>query len=174
MRKFIIFFGLCLVMLSGCAAGNLNYEKYLGAVEKANKFQKPTFKIECPEAGCKFTSLEYFDPRDKIAIQQKLPHPAWNLVAQGMKYATIGYGLYTFSDLMTTAIEGAGTVYRDSFNTTAGNYTPIRISADRGRIGSTNPRIGDDNRWNYDRSFNDDHHSVVTHPRPEPKPKPEK
>jgi hypothetical protein len=154
-------FILFIILLSSCSTTqvNKNYDAYLNTQKFAIENSKPTFSIKCPKGGCTFTELSYFDPRDKINVKQKNPHPAWAFAGTVVKY---GAGIYIAHDVlgfMGDAVNAAGSSYNNSYNTIGGSNTPITMNNDRGVIGDTAPWTGDDNSNQYDNSFNsDDHH----------------
>lgn len=59
----IIFVLLLVALIVGCSSTPKDNSLALAQI------QQPTFKMECPESGCNFSSFEYNDPNRKIATQ---------------------------------------------------------------------------------------------------------
>ena len=161
MKKPIFLIFIVPLLTFGCSTTgiNQNYNAYLSAKMSILEKSKPTLSIKCPPTGCTFTELSYFDPRDRVSIKQKNPHPAWAFAGTVIKYGTGAYIAHDIVGFMGDAINAAGNTYTNSYNDIGGNNTPITIGNDRGVVGDTYPWIGDDNSERYDNSFNsDDHH----------------
>ncbi len=105
MKKIVVFASLFsfIVVFSGCASMSRDhYGAYLKSAEAMAKHSKPTFEISCPEGGCNFKRLAYNDPRDRVTIAQKAPHPVWKFFGTLVKGTVAVFGFKAISDVAET------------------------------------------------------------------------
>ncbi len=153
MKKIIVFASLfSFVVFTGCASMSRDhYGAYLKSAEAMAKHSKPTFEISCPEGGCNFKRLAYNDPRDRVTIAQKAPHPVWKFFGTVVKGAVAFFGLKAVADVVETVATNSGdSIYTNSNNEIGGDnsYTPLDIATDidtgdGGSIGNMAPWVGD-------------------------------
>lgn len=174
MKKLVVLFTcLALFFMVGCAGKTVNpdYAAYTAAVSDIVKNQPPTFSLKCPPTGCVFKELSYTDPRDRIIIQQKNPHPAWAFASQAVRFGFYGFAAYQITDVLQASLASAGSEYHNSFNEVGGdNYNmPTNVGSDRGVVGDVEPQVGNENQdsFNGDRDSNNTMESFNHEPEEE-------
>jgi len=149
MKRFICLLVIIgMFFMVGCAGKSVNpdYDAYLNAKTVAMKESPPTFEIACPDGGCNFKKLAYYDPRDRIVISQKNPHPGWTFASNVAKYGFYGFASYYAFDFLGSVATTGSDAYTNSFNEVGGDnfYAPTNVGA--GRDAQRNgPWLGDDN-----------------------------
>lgn len=137
MRPFI--FSLSLALVVGCSPITPQESQLLQA-----QLSRPTFKVECPNNGCNFSKLEYYDPNQRVRmptngydVANRALDTLGSVVSGAAPYWAISKGFKYMNSSESSSVQNTTTStttdsssvtessnsFADSFNTTTSTVT---------------------------------------------------